>query len=138
MLAVAARIGAPLGHDFCAISLSDNLKPWALIERRLDAAAGAGFVIALYNPVSRARPWQFGKAIERLRRHLPASTPVVFGHAVGRPEERVSVVMLHAADSTAADMATLVIVGSRETRIIERPGRAPLVYTPRAAAEVSA
>ena len=71
MLAVAAKIGAPLGHDFCALSLSDNLKPWDLIERRLDAAAGAGFVIALYNPVSRARPWQFGNAIERLRRHLP-------------------------------------------------------------------
>ena len=68
MLAVAAKIGAPLGHDFCAISLSDNLKPWELVERRLDAAASAGFVIALYNPVSRARPWQFGNAIERLRR----------------------------------------------------------------------
>ena len=72
-----------LGHDFCAISLSDNLKPWPLIERRLDAAAGAGFVVALYNPVSRARPWQFGNAIERLRRHLPATTPVIFGRAVG-------------------------------------------------------
>ncbi|MGA8157605.1 MAG: SAM-dependent methyltransferase, partial [Rhodoplanes sp.] len=68
MLAVAARIGAPLGHDFCALSLSDNLKSWELIERRLDAAAGAGFVLALYNPVSRARPWQLGAALERLRR----------------------------------------------------------------------
>ena len=87
MLAVAARIGAPLGHDFCALSLSDNLKPWELIERRLDAAASAGFVIALYNPVSRARPWQFGNALERLRRHLPPSTPVVFGRAVGRADE---------------------------------------------------
>jgi precorrin-3B C17-methyltransferase len=138
MLAVAARIGAPLGHDFCALSLSDNLKPWDVIERRLDAAASAGFVIALYNPVSRARPWQFGSAIERLRRHLPESTPVVFGHAVGRPEERVSVVTLAAADGTNADMATLVIVGSRETRVVARPGRSPLVYTPRAVAEVSA
>ncbi len=89
MLAVAARIGAPLGHDFCALSLSDNLKPWDVVERRLDAAAGAGFVIALYNPISRARPWQFGNALERLRRHLPATTPVVFGRAVGRPDERV-------------------------------------------------
>ena len=94
MLAVAARIGAPLGHDFCALSLSDNLKPWELVERRLDAAAGAGFVIALYNPVSRSRPWQFGAAIERLRRHLPAATPVVFGRAVGRADERVNVVTL--------------------------------------------
>ncbi len=89
MLAVAARVGAPLGHDFCAISLSDNLKPWELIERRLDAAAGAGFVIALYNPISRARPWQLGKAFERLRRHLPASTPVIFGRAVGRADEKI-------------------------------------------------
>ena len=138
MLAVAARIGAPLGHDFCVLSLSDNLKPWELIERRLDAAAGAGFVIALYNPVSRARPWQFGAAIERLRGHLPPSTPLVFGRGVGRPDEHVSVVTLDAADATRADMATLVIVGSRETRVIERPGRHPLVYTSRAVAEVSA
>jgi precorrin-3B C17-methyltransferase len=138
MLAVAARIGAPLGHDFCALSLSDNLKPWDLVERRLDAAASAGFVIALYNPLSRSRPWQFGNAMERLRRHLPETTPVVFGRAVGRPDERVSVASLAEADATPADMATLVIVGTRETRVIARPGRSPLVYTPRAAVEVSA
>ena len=138
MLAVAARIGAPLGHDFCAMSLSDNLKPWPVIEQRLDAAAGAGFVIALYNPVSRARPWQFGHAIERLRRHLPPTTPVIFGRAVGRPDEQINVVTLDTADAANADMATLVIVGSRDTRVITRPGRHPLVYTPRAAAEVSA
>src|ERR1700722_6983976 len=138
MLAVAARIGAPLGHDFCAISLSDNLKPWPLIEQRLDAAAGAGFVIALYSPVSRARPWQLGNAIERLRRHLPPTTPVIFGRAVGRVDEHINVVTLDAADSVNADMATLVIVGSRDTRVIARPGRHALVYTPRAAAEVSA
>ena len=113
MLAVAARIGAPLGHDFCALSLSDNLKPWELVEQRLDAAAGAGFVMALYNPVSRARPWQFGAAIERLRRHLPGATPVVFGRAVGRPDEHVSVTTLAVADTAEADMATLIIVGSR-------------------------
>src|SRR6202167_2153952 len=136
MLAVAAKIGAPLGHDFCAISLSDNLKPWELVERRLDAAAGAGFAIALYNPVSRARPWQFASAMERLRRYLPPSTPVVFGRAVGRPDERTSVTTLDAANATDADMATLVIVGTRETRVIARLGRSPLVYTPRAAAEV--
>ena len=138
MLAVAARIGAPLGHDFCALSLSDNLKPWELIERRLDAAAGAGFVIALYNPVSRARPWQLGRAFERLRRHLPQATPLVFGRAVGRAEESVNVVTLGEADTTPADMATLIIVGSRNTRVIARDGKTPLVYTPRAAAEVSA
>jgi precorrin-3B C17-methyltransferase len=138
MLAVAAKIGAPLGHDFCAISLSDNLKPWDLVERRLDAAVNAGFVIALYNPVSRARPWQFGNAIELLRRHLPMATPVVFGRAVGRPDETINVLTLEEADAAFADMATLVIVGTRETRVIARPGRSPLVYTPRAAAEVSA
>ncbi len=138
MLAVAAKIGAPLGHDFCALSLSDNLKPWDLIERRLEAAASAGFVIALYNPMSGARPWQFGKAIARLAQHLPPATPVVFGRAVGRPEESVDVVTLEAANGTPADMATLVIVGSRDTRVIKRPGRSPLVYTPRAVAEVSA
>src|SRR5207244_8066516 len=79
MLAVAARVGAPLGHDFCVLSLSDNLKPWELIERRLEAAASAGFVIAVYNPVSRARPWQLGTAFDRLSRLLPGSTPVIFG-----------------------------------------------------------
>ncbi|MGZ3296640.1 MAG: SAM-dependent methyltransferase, partial [Xanthobacteraceae bacterium] len=83
MLAVAARVGAPLGHDFCALSLSDNLKPGPVIERRLDAAAQAGFVIALYNPISQARPWQLATAFERLRGHLPATTPTVFGRAVG-------------------------------------------------------
>ena len=138
MLAVAARVGAPLGHDFCALSLSDNLKPWEVIERRLDAAASAGFVIALYNPVSHARPWQFGQAVERLRRHLSAATPVVFGRAVGRPDEDVRVVTLEGADAAPVDMATLVIVGSRETRVIARAGRSPVVYTPRAAAKVSA
>jgi precorrin-3B C17-methyltransferase len=138
LLAVAARIGAPLGHDFCALSLSDNLKPWELIERRLDAAAGAGFVIAIYNPVSRARPWQFGAAIDRLRRHLPDATPVVFGRGVGREGETMNVTTLAAARENPADMATLVIVGTPETRVIARPGLSPLVYTPRAAAEVSA
>jgi len=138
MLAVAARIGAPLGHDFCALSLSDNLKPWELVERRLDAAASAGLVIALYNPVSRTRPWQLRRAIELVRRHLPAATPVIFGRSVGRPDEQVQVVALDIADTADADMATLVIVGSGVTRVIHRPGRSPLVYTPRAAAEVSA
>jgi precorrin-3B C17-methyltransferase len=133
MLAVAARVGAPLGHDFCALSLSDNLKPWPVIERRLDAAAQAGFVIALYNPISQARPWQLTAALERLRRYLPATTPTVFGRAVGRTDETVAVTTLQAADPAGADMATLVIVGSAETRLVSRPGQAPLVYTPRSA-----
>ena len=138
MLAVAARIGAPLGHDFCAISLSDNLKPWDLVLRRLEAAASAGFVIALYNPLSRARPWQFGQAIEHLRKHLPDSVPVIFGRAVGRADEKIHVTTLDTAATKTADMATLVIIGSRETRVITRSGQPPLVYTPRATAGVSA
>jgi precorrin-3B C17-methyltransferase len=131
MLAVAARIGAPLGHDFCALSLSDNLKPWETVERRLDAAAGAGFVLALYNPLSRARPWQLGAAFERLRRRLAGATPVVFGRAVGRADERVIVTTLAEADAASADMSTLIIVGSATTRVIVRDGLPPLVYTPR-------
>jgi precorrin-3B C17-methyltransferase len=134
MLAVAARAGAPLGHDFCALSLSDNLKPWELILQRLDAAARAGFVIAIYNPVSQARPWQLGAALDRVAKLLPPSTPVIFGRAVGRAGERVEVTTLAAAKSTAADMATLIIIGSAETRVVGRHGRAPLVYTPRAVA----
>lgn len=131
MLAVAARAGAPLGHDFCAISLSDNLKPWELIERRLALAAEAGFVVALYNPISKARPWQLGRALELLAEKLPPKTPVIFGRAAGRPDERIDVFDLATAEASRADMATCVIIGSAETRLIERPGRAPLVYSPR-------
>jgi precorrin-3B C17-methyltransferase len=138
MLAVAARAGAPLGHDFCAISLSDNLKPWDLIERRLDAAATGGFVIAFYNPISTARPWQLGQAFARLGTHLAPETPVVFGRAVGRDDEAVIVTTLDKAAETPADMATLIIVGSPETRVVARDGLPPLVYTPRMAATVSA
>jgi precorrin-3B C17-methyltransferase len=133
MLAVAARIGAPLGHDFCAISLSDNLKPWDLIELRLLAAAGAGFVIALYNPISKARPWQLGRAFECLSAILPGTTPVIFGRAAGRPDERIETVLLADADASKADMATCVIIGSPETRIIKRSEKPALVYTPRSA-----
>ena len=133
MLAVAARVGAPLGHDFCALSLSNNLKPWAVVEQRLQAAASAGFVIALYNPISRARPWQLQRAFEILRAHLPAATPVVFGHGVGRVDERVRIAMLGTADGSQADMATCIIVGSSETRLLARSNGAALVYTPRSA-----
>lgn len=131
MLAVAARIGAPLGHDFCAISLSDNLKPWDIIEKRLRLVSEAGLVIALYNPISKARPWQLGRAFEILRETLPASTPVIFGRAAGRPDERMLVMPLGEAEAERADMATCVVIGSPETRIIARPSLADLVYTPR-------
>lgn len=137
MLAVAARIGAPLGHDFCAISLSDNLKPWDVIERRLAAAAAAGFVIALYNPISKARPWQLGRAFDCLRAVLPAETIVVFGRAAGRPDERIGIFSLGEVDAAQADMATCVIIGSTETRAIPRGTKAPLVYTPRSLAPAS-
>lgn len=132
MLAVAARCGAPLGHDFCAMNLSDNLKPWEVVEARVEAAARAGFVLAFYNPRSKARPWQLGATLDILRRVLPGSVPVVFGRAACRPDERILVTTLAEADAEVADMATCVIVGSPETRIVERPGGlAPLVYSPR-------
>jgi len=131
MLAVAARAGAPLGHDFCAISLSDNLKPWEVITRRLRLVAEAGLVIALYNPISKARPWQLGQAFDVLREILPATVPVIFGRAAGRPDEKIIVKPLSEADAGLADMATCVIIGSPETRIIDRGTKPGLVYTPR-------
>ena len=131
MMAVAARLGAPLGGDFCAISLSDNLKPWPVVLRRLRAAAAAGFVIALYNPLSRARPWQLGAAFEVLREILPDTVPVAFATAVTRPEERIVVRALRDADPAGADMRTLVLVGCAGTRLIRREGAAPWLYTAR-------
>lgn len=131
MLAVAAKAGAPLGHDFCAISLSNNLKPWAIIEKRLVAAATAGFVMAFYNPISKARPHQLGEAFDILRAHLPGSVPVIFGRAAGRPDEAIRIVPLSEAEGEMADMATCVIVGTAETRLIERTGQRPIVYSPR-------
>lgn len=131
MLAVAAKAGAPLGHDFCAISLSNNLKPWAIIEKRLVAAATAGFVMAFYNPISKARPHQLGEAFGILRAHLPGSVPVIFGRAAGRPDEAIRIVPLAEAEGEMADMATCVIVGTAETRLIERTGQRPIVYSPR-------
>ena len=129
MMATAARLGAPLGADFCAISLSDNLKPWETVLRRLRAVAEAGFVIALYNPLSAARPWQLGVAFDLLREVLAPATPVIFATAISRPEERVTVTTLAAADPARADMRTLVMIGAAATRIIEREGAAPLVYS---------
>ncbi len=131
MFAAAARLGAPLGHDFCALSLSDNLKPWPLVLRRLVAAAGAGFVLALYNAASRARPWQLGAALEALRPVLPETTPVVFATAISRPDEAFAITDLARADPAQADMRTLVLVGSAATRTIARPGARPYLYTPR-------
>ncbi len=133
MQAAAARIGAPLGHDFCAISLSDNLKPWPYVEKRLVAAASADFVIALYNPASATRPHRIHDAFALLRDLKPASTPVVFARAVGREDEHITIETLDAADPGLADMSTLIIVGSSETRIVPRGAAAPFVYTSRGA-----
>ena len=131
MLAASARIGAPLGHDFCAISLSDNLKPWSLIERRLRLACEADFVIALYNPASKARPAQIGQAFDILKSCRAPDTIIVLARAVGRPDEDIEVTTLAKADPAAVDMRTLVIVGSSATRRIERANRLPWIYTPR-------
>jgi precorrin-3B C17-methyltransferase len=131
MQAAAARLGAPLGHDFCAISLSDNLKPWGIVERRLTAAAEGDFVIALYNPASKARPTRIVEAFDLLRRLKAASTPVAFARAVGRWDERLTLTTLGEADVSLVDMATLVIVGSTETRYVEREGAQPWMLTPR-------
>lgn len=130
MLAAAARIGAPLGGDFCAISLSDNRKPWALIETRLDAALAADFVIALYNPVSSARPWQLTKALERVAARFPDRI-VMFARAVGRPKEAITVTSASAAPGVPADMSTLILIGASTTKAIPREGGSPYVYTPR-------
>jgi precorrin-3B C17-methyltransferase len=128
MLAAAARAGAPLGHDFCAINLSDNLKPWALIERRLRAAAGADFAMAFYNPRSASRPDTFARVLAVLREACEPGRLVTFARAVTTSEERITTVTLAEATPEMADMRTVVLVGSSATR---RSG--PWVYTPRRA-----
>ena len=135
MLAASARIGAPLGHDFCAISLSDNLKPWELIEKRLRLAAEADFVIALYNPASKARPGQIGKAFDLLKKCRAADTVVMLARAAGRPDEDITITTLGAADPASVDMRTLVLIGSSATRTIERADGRLWVYTPRSAGD---
>ena len=131
MQAAASRVGAPLGHDFCVISLSDILKPWSVIERRLDAAGAADMALALYNPASRTRRDQLERAVEVLRRHRAPATPVVIARAVGSDEESVTVTELGELDLDVIDMRTLLIVGSSTTRVLPANGRGPLVYTPR-------
>lgn len=136
MLAAAARLGAPLGNDFCAINLSDNLKPWTVIEKRLALAAQADFVISLYNPASKARPQQIHEAFAILRKHRTPDAVVVFAKAVGRQDEEFVVTTLSEADPNTADMRTLVIIGAPSTRCLEKVGAqseqsAPWIYTPR-------
>ncbi|MFM0052972.1 precorrin-3B C(17)-methyltransferase [Caballeronia grimmiae] len=125
-LATAARAGAPLGHDFCVLSLSDNLKPWDVIEKRITHACEADLVMAFYNPLSKARPSQFDRAMSIVRQYRDAATPVVLGRDVGRPAETIRTVTLGALHGGLVDMRTMVIVGSSRTRSF-----GDWVYTPR-------
>ena len=134
---VAARAGAPLGHDYCVISLSDRLKPWPVIADRVEHAAAADLVLALYNPASRSRTWQLAAVADLLLRHRDPGTPVVVGRAVGRPGEQLQVITLAELGSASVDMSTLVIVGSSATRVLQRSGR-PVVFTPRHYGEAGA
>ena len=130
MLAAAARAGAPLGHDFCTINLSDNMKPWSLIERRLRLAAEADFAMAFYNPRSASRPEGFARTLEVLKEACGDARPVIFARNVSLPDETIRVVPLTETTPDMADMRTVVIAGSSQTRVIARDG-APIVYTPR-------
>ncbi|BEV51718.1 precorrin-3B C(17)-methyltransferase [Burkholderia orbicola] len=130
-LATAAQAGAPLGHDFCAISLSDNLKPWDVIEMRLQHAAQADLVMAFYNPISRARPWQLDRALDIVRAHRAADTVVVLGRDIGRPGATLSTTTLGALRGDQVDMRTMVIVGSSTTRRFAIGNAREWVYTPR-------
>jgi precorrin-2 C20-methyltransferase/precorrin-3B C17-methyltransferase len=134
---VAARAGAPLGHDYCVISLSDRLKPWPVIADRVAHAAAADLVLALYNPASRSRTWQLAAVADLLLHHRSPDTPVVVGRSVGQPGEQLQVITLAELGATEADMATLVIVGSSATRVHDRAGR-PVVVTPRHYGEAGA
>jgi precorrin-3B C17-methyltransferase len=128
MLAAAAHAGAPLGHDFCAINLSDNLKPWELVEHRLRLAAKADFAMGFYNPRSASRPHQFARALEILREECGPDRLITFARAVSTSDERIITVTLGEATPEMADMRTVVLVGNSATRRV-----GPWVYTPRSA-----
>ncbi|GAA3826602.1 precorrin-2 C(20)-methyltransferase [Sphaerisporangium flaviroseum] len=128
--AVAARVGAPLGHDYCVLSLSDRLKPWDVIAGRITAAARADLVLAIYNPASRSRTWQVAAARDLLLEHRGPDTPVVIGRDVGGPTESLRVTTLAKLDPVDVDMRCLLLIGSSTTRTLNRDGR-PVVFTPR-------
>ncbi|AFZ25447.1 precorrin-3 methyltransferase [Cylindrospermum stagnale PCC 7417] len=131
MQAAAAAIGAPLGHDFCAISLSDILKPWEIIKQRIAAAAQADFVIAFYNPVSKERTWQLTEAKDILLQYRTPDTPVVLARNLGRPGQTVKAIALEQLEPADADMRTIILVGSTQTRKIRCSNHNVWVYTPR-------
>ncbi|MBH3424532.1 precorrin-3B C(17)-methyltransferase [Pseudomonas gessardii] len=130
-LATAAQAGAPLGHDFCVMSLSDNLKPWSIIEKRLDLACEADLALAFYNPISRSRPWQLGRALEIVAQHRVAATPVVLGRDIGRPGQTLRTTTLGQLTPDQVDMRTMVLIGSSTTCTFPRVGGGEWVYTPR-------
>ncbi|MGN7445385.1 precorrin-3B C(17)-methyltransferase [Pseudomonas lactis] len=130
-LATAAQAGAPLGHDFCVMSLSDNLKPWSIIEKRLDLASQADLALAFYNPISRSRPWQLGRALEIVALHRTPQTPVVLGRDIGRPGQTLRVTTLGQLTPEQVDMRTMVLIGSSTTCVFPRAGGGEWVYTPR-------
>jgi cobalt-precorrin 5A hydrolase/precorrin-3B C17-methyltransferase len=129
--ALAARLGAPISHDFCLISLSDLLTPWTLIERRIAAAAAADFVVAFYNPRSRQRHWQLGAALDLLREQRSSTTPVAIARNVTRADERVTLTTLAAIDPDEVDMFTLVLVGNSRSYLVGDRMVTPRGYTTR-------
>lgn len=131
MQAAASRVGAPLGHDFCVISLSDRLKPWEIVARRLEAAASADFAIAIYNPISSERQWQLAEARSIVCRHRGAETPVVLARSVGRSGEQILITDLQHFNPSQADMQTIILIGSSTTRVIDLPNARQMIYTPR-------
>ncbi|MBX7145932.1 MAG: precorrin-3B C(17)-methyltransferase [Alphaproteobacteria bacterium] len=131
MHAVSARFGAPLGHDFCAVSLSDLLTPWGIIEKRITAAAQADFVIAFYNPTSRQRDWQLQEACRIINRFRDPLTPVIIGQSVGRAEEKLMYTNLQEINFQDIDMFSLVIIGNSQTRKFEKKDGNFWIYTPR-------
>jgi len=131
MQAAASRVGAPLGHDFCVISLSDRLKPWEIVVKRLEAAASADFAIAIYNPISSERLWQLVEARTIIAKHRGPETPVVLARSIGRSDERITMTDIEHFDPSQADMQTIVLIGSSTTRGLALSNGRKLIYTPR-------
>jgi precorrin-2 C20-methyltransferase / precorrin-3B C17-methyltransferase len=131
MQAAAARVGAPLGHDFCVLSLSNRLKPWEVIKQRISAAMSADLGLAIYNPVSSERRWQLAEAREIMLQYRLPQTPVVLGRNLGKTNERVVITSLEEMDLASVDMQTIILVGSSTTRVFSLSDGRQLVYTPR-------
>lgn len=131
LLAAAARIGAPLGHDFCVISLSTYLKPWTIIEQRLRSASEGDFVLAIYNPASKHRREDLQNALDILRKLQGGERIAIIATNVGRAQENITITTLAELNPEMVTMQSLLLIGSSHTRLIEREGKPPFVYTPR-------